>query len=269
MSAQDGPRFVGEEKWRLVASTGSTNADLLDSAHRGDWSTTVLVSAHQEAGRGRLDRIWKETPGSSLLISFLVSRRDVSSLLPLALGLAALGVVRARGGAEAGLKWPNDLLVGERKLAGILVETVVDSGEILGAVAGMGMNLRAAPAGAISLAALLGNQTDKGSAAGEHSDALDVDRDSVARDLAANFGRWLEVLEDESDAGGSALLLEAYSTACVTIGREVRVELVGGSQLIGHATGVDGRGRLLVAAEGQVSAVEAGDVHHLRPASFT
>ncbi|MEE9413994.1 MAG: hypothetical protein V3V01_01845, partial [Acidimicrobiales bacterium] len=107
-------------EWRFVESTGSTNADLLKSAHAGDWSTTVLVTDHQTSGRGRLERTWEDTAASSLLMSLLVSRDDVSALLPLALGLAALGAVRGRGGKECGLKWPNDLLVGDHKLAGIL-----------------------------------------------------------------------------------------------------------------------------------------------------
>ena len=105
-----------------VAETGSTNADLLaTAAERPDRS--VLVADHQTAGRGRLDRRWDAPPGANLLVSILF--HDVPahpSELTRRVALAAVDACAEVAGVDVALKWPNDLLVGDRKLAGILAE---------------------------------------------------------------------------------------------------------------------------------------------------
>ena len=100
---------------------------------------SIVVADHQTAGRGRLDRRWEARPGTALLASFVLEPRPVLSL--------ALGVAAAEAcGASVRLKWPNDLLLGGRKLGGILVETTPHK-----AVCGIGINLTAAPEGAAML----------------------------------------------------------------------------------------------------------------------
>ena len=112
----------------VVASTGSTNADLLARAVAAPDAPEgqVLVAEEQTAGRGRLGRSWTSVPGASLTFSVLLRPAPVQAgrrgWLPLMTGVAVASAVRAVAGLDAVLKWPNDVLVGDRKLAGILAE---------------------------------------------------------------------------------------------------------------------------------------------------
>ncbi len=113
----------------VVASTGSTNADLARQSREGAPAGRVLVSGHQSAGRGRLARRWEAPPDTSVACSVLVApRRPMPEWgwLPLLVGMAVADGVRAATGLDARLKWPNDVLVNERKLCGILCESVGD-----------------------------------------------------------------------------------------------------------------------------------------------
>ncbi len=125
-----------------VPVTGSTNDDLLAAAATGAPDRSVLVADHQTAGRGRLDRRWEAPPGANLLVSILFRTvPSPPSTLTQRVGLAAIDARRAAAGVDAVLKWPNDLLVGERKLAGILAQRAAD-GSI---VVGLGLNVGWAP----------------------------------------------------------------------------------------------------------------------------
>ena len=111
----------------VVQTTGSTNADLLARRAAGqDIDGAVLVAEHQSAGRGRAGRSWSTPPRSQIAVSLGVGVAGLPSTawgwLPLLTGVAAVDAVRATTGIRAGLKWPNDILVGERKLGGILAE---------------------------------------------------------------------------------------------------------------------------------------------------
>ena len=131
-----------------VPATGSTNDDLLAAAATGAPDRSVLVADHQTAGRGRLGRRWEAPPGVNLLVSILFRTvPSPASALTQRMGLAAIDACRATAGVDAVLKWPNDLLVDERKLAGILAQRAAD-GSI---VVGLGLNVGWAPDGAVSL----------------------------------------------------------------------------------------------------------------------
>ncbi|NUS56649.1 MAG: biotin--[acetyl-CoA-carboxylase] ligase, partial [Streptomycetaceae bacterium] len=113
--------------WRdvvVLPETGSSNADV--AARSGEAEGLVVVAESQTAGRGRLDRTWTAPPRSGLFLSMLLKPVDVPvqrwGWLPLLTGVAAARAVSRAGGIDVRLKWPNDLLVGERKLAGILAE---------------------------------------------------------------------------------------------------------------------------------------------------
>jgi BirA family transcriptional regulator, biotin operon repressor / biotin---[acetyl-CoA-carboxylase] ligase len=212
-----------------VAETGSTNADLLaTAASRPDRS--VLVADHQTAGRGRLDRRWNAPPGANLLVSLLFHLvPGEPSELTRRVGLAAIDGCRAVAGVAAALKWPNDVLVGDRKLAGILAER----GATGAVVVGLGLNVGWAPDGAARL--------------GPDVAPLDV----LAAVLAA-----YDVLP--ADVG------LRYRQALATLGRFVRVELAGGI-LDATATDVEPDGRLVVVDRcGLTHRIDAGDVVHLR-----
>lgn len=239
---------------RLVAETGSTNADLLASAAAGEPEGSVLVTDHQRTGRGRQQRVWHDEPGNSLLVSILLRpRADAAPLLPLIAGLAATDAVATLAGAEhhVGLKWPNDVLVpshGERKLAGILAEAAT-SGAGLAVVVGMGMNLRWLRQPPVEIERRVVTLTEVVGAA--------VDRDLVLDRYLGAFERWLVALERGEP------VLEVYRERCLTLGRVVRFASVD-TEHHGTAVEVTDRGTLvLVTTAGERVELSAGDAHHV------
>ncbi|MCG5218322.1 biotin--[acetyl-CoA-carboxylase] ligase [Streptosporangium sp. KLBMP 9127] len=237
----------------VVEETGSTNADLARAAGEGAPQGTVLIAERQSAGRGRLGRSWSAPARAALMFSVLL-RPSVpvarQGWLPLLAGLAAASAVRRIAEVDVRLKWPNDLLIGDRKLAGVLAERV-DTAVIIGT--GLNVSLRAAElpvATATSLAV-------------EKAPCLDRDPliRGVLREIETHYGEWTRAGGD-ADACG---LRAAYLGVSATIGMEVRVELPGERALVGVATGVDELGRLLVTSEGRSHALSAGDVIHVRP----
>ncbi|MFG1941963.1 biotin--[acetyl-CoA-carboxylase] ligase [Nonomuraea sp. NPDC048826] len=236
----------------VVDSTGSTNADLAGAARAGAREGAVLVAEEQVAGRGRLGRTWTVPAYAGLTFSVLL-RPTVPvaayGWLPLLFGVAAASAVRRLAEVDVRLKWPNDLLIGERKLAGVLAERVDD-----GVVVGMGLNVspredelpvETATSLAVEKAACL-------------------DRDpllrAVLREVATHYHEWGEAGGD-ADACG---LRAAYLAASATVGRDVRVELPGDTVLTGRATGIDHSGHLQVSADDQAYTLSAGDVVHVR-----
>ncbi len=136
---------------RHLVETGSTNTDLLAAHDAGDAShRTVFATDHQTAGRGRLDRRWDAPPGANLLTSLLFSREGPDGFACMAMvSLAAIDAIEQLADASLrsrlGLKWPNDLLLDEQKLAGVLAQRSPTSGAI---VVGIGLNVSWAPEGA-------------------------------------------------------------------------------------------------------------------------
>jgi BirA family biotin operon repressor/biotin-[acetyl-CoA-carboxylase] ligase len=234
-----------------VAETGSTNDDLAAAARAGAPDRTVLVTDHQTAGRGRLGRRWDAPPGASLLVSVLVRPRSATAAARLhgvtqAMGLAARRACTDVGGFTPVLKWPNDLLVGNRKLAGILAEAVADRGRVVAVVVGMGLNVAwpAAPTDeAISASSAAGRAVER--------DAL---LDAVLRHLAGLLDDW----GHDPDA-----LREQYRAALGTLGRRVRVETPTVT-VEGVAVDVGTDGELVVDADGTRHEISVGDVIHLR-----
>lgn len=242
---------------RVVAETGSTNADLAALAREGADEGLVLVAEAQRAGRGRLDRAWTAPPRSGLAFSVLLRPAvPVARLawLPLVAGLAVVRALRRfteiedvpRGRmAAAVLKWPNDVLIGDRKLAGILAERA-GGAVIIGIGLNVGLRADELPVPTATSLAIEGAPADR-----------DPVLRAILRELAAayaEFGR----------AGGEPALRQAYEEVCATVGRRVRVELPGDDVLSGTATGVDDSGRLLVDGPDGTHALSAGDVVHVR-----
>jgi BirA family biotin operon repressor/biotin-[acetyl-CoA-carboxylase] ligase len=251
-SALTGPRRFWTDVV-VTAETGSTNADVAAAARAGSPEGTVHTTDAQTAGRGRLDRTWSAPAGSGAIVSVLLRPDSVPAArwvwLPLLAGLAVDATVHECGVAS-GLKWPNDVLVDGRKIAGILLERVeTDLGPA--AVVGVGLNVSLRrdelPVETATSLAL--------------EDATETDRTIVIRSLLRN----LEALYRAWSASGgdpAAGIRESYVRRCVTIGARVRVLLPQDEQWVGEATGIDDLGRLLV--DGR--AISAGDITHLRPA---
>lgn len=228
---------------RVVDETGSTNADLLGAAAAGAPHRSVLAAGHQTAGRGRLDRTWEAPPGANLLVSVLF--REIPPAvheLTQRVALAAARAASALTGADVRLKWPNDLLRGDDKVAGVLAQagmraTPDGAPGIDHVVVGIGINVGWAPPGAARLA----------------------DADATVLHPLDLLSRVLV----EHDAL-PALVHDAYRDQLATLGRAVRVELPGGAVVEGAAVDVEADGRLVVETAGGVRRFDVGDVVHLR-----
>ena len=198
------PTRFSDVRW--FADVDSTNRVVADLARAGAPDGVVVAADHQTAGRGRRGRSWESPPGSGLLVSVLL--RPPPPLVALAAGVAAAEAVERVAGVPALLKWPNDVLVDDKKAGGVLSELVGDA-----AVVGLGLNLTWAPDGATCLGA------------GVHRDAL----------LAA----YLTSLDAPGD------MLARYRQRCATLGQRVRVQLLR-EVCQGVAEAVDDEGRLVV-----------------------
>ncbi|WP_459968491.1 biotin--[acetyl-CoA-carboxylase] ligase [Nocardioides pyridinolyticus] len=237
----------------------STNAVAAERARAGAPDGLVVVAEHQTAGRGRLDRTW-ETPPRAAAIFSVVLRPTVPAAdwpwLPLLTGHTVAKALRAQGYA-AGVKWPNDVLIaratGEsRKVAGILLERL-ETPDGPAAIIGVGLNV-SLTADELPVPTATSLALESGA---------EPDRTAVLVDLL----RSLREAVDAWQAGGSDAvrhLRASYAAGCVTVGRDVRVELPGGGTLVGRATGVDPSGRLVVLGSGGETPVGAGDVVHVR-----
>jgi BirA family biotin operon repressor/biotin-[acetyl-CoA-carboxylase] ligase len=248
--------------WRevdVMASCPSTNAELARRARAGTQAGSVLVADHQTAGRGRLDRTWVSPPGTALTFSVLLAPDRVPVArwpwLPLLVGIAVAEGVRRVAEVDCSLKWPNDVLVDDRKLAGILVERVErPTGAV--AVVGVGLNVSQGrdelPVLTATSLALEGAAT---------TDRTVVLRE-VLRSLEALFVQWQADLGDPTRG-----LVDSYVRRCGTLGRQVRVDLPNGEQVRGEASGIDTDGRLEVRTPDGRRLLGAGDVVHVRATS--
>jgi BirA family biotin operon repressor/biotin-[acetyl-CoA-carboxylase] ligase len=255
----------GPIEW--VASTGSTNTDLAARAKGGAAAGLVRIAEHQAQGKGRLGRTWESPHGACVAVSAVV-RPSVPeerwTWLPLITGLAVADALGELGIEGVTVKWPNDVLVRGRKICGILAELVM-APDGPAAVLGLGVNVtldeRELPVPTATSLLLLEAPTDK--------TRLVV---GVLRALQARL-RGLEtsapVTRAGTPAGGEDAttgdLVADYAAVSDTIGRHVRVEVLGSSPVVGTAVSVDGLGRLGVdVGGGKVTWFSAGDVHHLR-----
>lgn len=243
---------------RVVAETASTNADVAAAARAGEPEGLVVVAEHQRAGRGRLDRVWTSPPRAGLTFSMLLRPplpAPARPLLPLLVATAAAVAAAERAELDVRLKWPNDLVVGDRKVAGLLAEAVLGGapGVADAVIVGIGLNVSTRRAelpraDATSLVLERGAPVDR--------QALLL---AVLRAVAEAYVDWV-------DAGGSpTAVLPRYRALSATLGRPVRVELPSGEALVGTAVEVDDGGRLVVDTPAGRRAVSAGDVVHVRP----
>jgi len=226
----------------LLEVTDSTNRVVSQLAGEGAGEGVVVASDLQTAGRGRLDRTWEAEPGAALLVSLLLRPEGLPvrkwHLATMAAGLAASDACWSVAGVRPDLKWPNDLLLGEAKLAGILAEATEGA-----LVVGMGLNVHAAPPAAAWLDQAAGYRVGR----------------------AELLTAWLSTLDRLLDRWDE--VAERYRAECATVGRQVVVEQHG-STIRGLAVGIDDDGRLEVVPETPASSaivISAGDVVHVRP----
>jgi BirA family transcriptional regulator, biotin operon repressor / biotin---[acetyl-CoA-carboxylase] ligase len=234
----------------VLEEAESTNALLANRAREGAAEGAVIIAETQTAGRGRQGRSWVSPPRAGLTFSVLLRPPQVSGWLPLLAGLAVAVALEEQARVNAGVKWPNDVLIEDvvgsarpGKVAGLLAE--VPAGGAGAVIIGIGLNV------STRLAELPDERATSLALAGARNTDRETLLKAMLRSLARGYASWL---------ADPAALVPAYRAACVTIGRRVRVELPGGQSHGGVATEVDSEGRLVVAER----AFAAGDVIHLR-----
>ena len=246
--------------------TASTNADVLAAAGAGEPEGLVIVAEQQTSGRGRRDRRWTSPPRAGLTLSVLLRpgagdpHRNWPAVppgalgwLPLLAGVALREAVERVAEVDAGLKWPNDLLVAGGKCAGILAEASGDA-----VVVGLGLNVT-------TRTEELPETTGLPATSLKLAGARVTDRAPLLRALLRGFAGWYTGWREAAGDAEMSGLLAAYRRGCVTIGRPVRVLLPAGEPIEGEAVAVDGDGRLVVrTADGTDHRVSAGDVLHVR-----
>ncbi|MFM1757794.1 MAG: hypothetical protein RL193_371 [Actinomycetota bacterium] len=215
----------------VTEETQSTQLDLKSNFESG----TVLVAEYQSAGRGRLDRKFEVPYRKGLTFSFCISTEDNFGWIPLITGLAvARGINKYLGSELVEIKWPNDLLINGKKLAGILSEKVNN-----GAVVGVGINIYQSQSelpikDAISLS-MVGK----------------IDRNELLAEILNELGAALENLESQKNL---------YRQACKTVGTRVRATLPNGEVIEDQALGISNDGALLL----KTREISVGDIVHLR-----
>ena len=240
------------------ARVGSTNDVVRDWLASGTPEVCLAVADEQTAGRGRDGRTWLAPPGAALLLSLGFRPTwlapDLVWRLPAVVSLAMADAAEAAIGAAAGtvrLKWPNDLMIDGRKVAGVLGESVGLGTDDPRVIVGIGINVNW-PA---DVTEGLPIDVALGATAANLVSGREVDRDAVLTSLldhlAVQIGSWTAVAS-------------AYRRACVTIGRAVRIELPD-ETFTGTAADVSDDGHLLVDIGMCLRTVTAGDVVHLRP----
>lgn len=237
-------------KLHYAQVTGSTNTDALAAARSGAPHGTVYFTDEQTAGRGRGDHAWHSAPAQGVYVSVLVRPALASSrlpLLPLAAGLAAAEAIRAVCGLSVDLRWPNDLLLGERKTGGILAEAQADAGMVSYAVIGIGINVHQ-------------SRFQPGLATPATSLDLETGRYISRQELLVAL---LESLERETrallDPTGAEAIPERVERASTWV-RGRRVEVHGPQACAGTTDGLDENGFLLVRTPDGLVRVQTGGI---------
>jgi BirA family biotin operon repressor/biotin-[acetyl-CoA-carboxylase] ligase len=250
--------LAGSVRVEAVEQTGSTNDDLLERARLAAAERPAVRAAlHQFAGRGRHGRRWHDTRGRALLFSVMTRwLRDPAgaTAVTLACGVAVAEALRARG-VEVRLKWPNDILLGGRKLGGILTELAFDPQADASLVVGVGLNLCLDPEQRVAI--------DQPAAALDERIAqsrLACERESWIAALARAVLDAIERFEQQGFAPFQVRFDQLFAYA----GRPAVLMQAGLPTLSGVPIGVDVEGRLLLSTEAGLQAVSSGELS-LRP----
>jgi len=237
-------------KLRFSPVTGSTNDDAVAAAREGAPHGSVYFADEQRAGRGRGDHAWHSAAGEGLYASVVLRPSMVPEYLPvvpLAAGLAAANAILAASQLNADLRWPNDLLIGDRKTGGILVESKTEGGDVLFVVVGIGINVH-----------------QRSFAPGLSTAATSLDLESGRRiSRQALLIALLESLQRETwglhDSAVVAAIPARVALASTWLWNR-RVEVHGPQACVGTTRGLDSNGFLLVHTANGVVTVQTGGI---------
>ncbi|MHA2069643.1 MAG: biotin--[acetyl-CoA-carboxylase] ligase [Candidatus Thorarchaeota archaeon] len=238
----------------VLDEVDSTNAVAKQHVLEGEGEGLVVVADTQTEGRGRHDRVWI-SPKGSLYLSIVLEPRvseSLSPLLGLLMGCASASAIIKLGVIPVRLKWPNDILVGKRKIGGILSELVTDNDHVKGVIVGVGIN----------------QNVERGDFPAEIRNSMttiyeeicaNTSREHLASRIVGEIDRRLITIQA---AQSFASVLIEYNDLCDTLGKKVRVDQ--GTDLIeGRAAEIDENGSLIVMTDAGREVVTLGDVVHL------
>ena len=237
--------------WRVehFEEINSTNTYVAEKAKEGASEGLVARADYQSAGRGRLDRTWQAPPRSALMCSILLSpptSPDEMQLVVAAVALSARSALGTLCNVYPQLKWPNDLIVDDKKIAGLLAEVVALENS-MSIVAGIGINLTDSPEGLPATNAL-------------KVSGVTITPEEVLEKLLEELNIRRGLLDTDA---GRAMLRSEYVSVLETIGRTVIVEQ-SDTTFPALATGIDETGRLILNAAGEEKIISVGDVIHVR-----
>lgn len=247
-AALSGTSFAGKLHFSPV--TGSTNTDAMTAAREGAAHSSVYFADEQTAGRGRGDHSWQSNAGQGLYVSVVLKPAIATEnlpVVPLAAGLAAAAAIKRVTDLNIDLRWPNDLLIGERKTGGILVESKTEAGATAFVIIGIGINVHQ-------------REFDAG-----------LSTPATSLDLAAGRGisrqalliALLESLQQETgklDDPGVVSAIPARVTEISTWLQNRRVEVHGPQECAGITAGLDRNGFLLVRTDRGIVTVQTGGI---------
>lgn len=236
-------------------NTGSTNTlalGLADTSAEG----LVIIADSQKSGKGRLGRTWWSPPEKNIYMSILLKPQIEPlevTLITILSAVACATAIRKTAGLKVTIKWPNDLIVSDKKIGGILTELKLKDKRITHAVVGIGINVNSGrdqlPEDIRETATSV--IIEKGST---------VSREEIIPETLNEIGRWYAILKD----GGKHMLLEEWKRLSSTLGKKVNV-VIGNRRLFGFAESIDGEGRLILRLEsGEVEKIHSGDLTVLR-----
>ncbi|MDD2057076.1 bifunctional biotin--[acetyl-CoA-carboxylase] ligase/biotin operon repressor BirA [Pseudomonas sp. GD03860] len=242
--------YAQGENWPALIfdSIDSTNAQALRSISEGQAAPFLVLAERQTAGRGRRGRQWVSPFAENLYYSLVLriegGMRQLEGL-SLVVGLAVMRTLHAFGVADAGLKWPNDVLVNNQKIAGILLELVGDPADVCHVVLGVGVNVNMQSAGEI----------DQAWTSMRRETGLNVDRNMLVARLNQNLQSDLE----RHRHGGFATFQQEWEHAHLWQGQAVSL-IAGVNRIDGKVLGVDGQGALRLDVDGVEKSFSGGEL---------
>ncbi|MHA2142289.1 MAG: biotin--[acetyl-CoA-carboxylase] ligase [Candidatus Thorarchaeota archaeon] len=238
----------------VLDEVGSTNAVAKKHVLEGEGEGLVVVADNQTEGRGRHDRVWISPKGSLYLSIVLEPRVDdsLSPLLALLMGCASASAIMKLGVIPVRLKWPNDILVGKKKIGGILSELVTDNEHVKGVIVGVGINQNVERK-------VFPEEIRNGMTTIYEEICSNTSREHLASRIVGEIDRRLITIQ--ATQSFAPVLIE-YKGLCDTLGKKVRVDQ--GTDIIeGKAVEIDENGSLIVMTDAGKEAVTLGDVVHL------
>lgn len=237
--------------------TDSTNTRAKQAAEDGEKSGTLFITECQTGGRGRRGRTWESPAGSGIWMSFLLRPEikpfDASMLtIVAAMGMKdaieeIIGAGAGQGGIHCKIKWPNDIVLGDRKICGMLTEMSAETDWINYVVIGIGVNV---------------NTTEFDDSIKDTASSIllqtgsSVKRSDVVVAFARHFSRYYDEFLKECNLSG---LADDYNKALINVGRDVKIVERDGS-FVAKAVGIDETGSLIVEKDGDTKRIVAGEV---------